>query len=57
LTAAPLWDKQWKVGDEVALPLGRGGGPVIAPGQPAAIALLRPRADGKYVVERIVNVK
>ena len=56
LTAAPLWDKEWKVGDEVALPPGRGGEPVIAPGQPAAVVLLRPLADGKYQVERIVSV-
>jgi hypothetical protein len=56
LTAAPLWDKQWKVGDEVSLPTGRGGEPLIAPGQPAAVVLLRPLADGMYQVERIVSV-
>ena len=57
LTAAPLWDKALKVGDEVALPQGPSAGPVIAPGQPAAIVLLRPQTEGKYRVERIVNVQ
>ncbi len=57
LTAAPVWDKALKVGVVVALPQGRSAGPVIATGQPAAIVLLHPRTEGKYVVERIVNVE
>ena len=57
LTAAPMWDKALKVGDEVALPQGPSKGPVIATGQPAAVVLLRPLADGKYQVERIVSVE
>ena len=57
LTAAPVWDKTLKVGDEVALPQGPSKGPVIATGQPAAVVLLRPLADGRYQVERIVSVQ
>jgi hypothetical protein len=57
LTAAPLWDKALKVGDEVTLPQSRSGDPVIAPGQPAAVVLLRPVTKANYRVERIVNVE
>jgi len=57
LTAAPLWDKELRVGDEVTLPPARSGDPVIAPGQPAAVVLLRAASEGKYLVERIVNVE
>ncbi len=57
LTAAPLWDKALKVGDEVVLPKERGKGPVIATGQPAVVVLLRPKAEGRYAVERIVNIE
>ena len=57
LTAAPLWDKALSVGDEVTLPPARSGDPVIATGQPAAVVLLRPVTEGKYVVDRIVNVE
>ena len=59
LTAAPLWDTAMKVGDEVMLPQPSEGRPcaTIATGQPAAVVLLRPRAEGRYAVERIVNVE
>jgi hypothetical protein len=57
LTAAPLWDKALKVGDQVALPTAPSAGPLIAPGQPAVVVLLRPMTGGNYLVERIVNVE
>ena len=56
LVAAPLWSAL-EVGQQVSLPEGRTAGPYIAPGQPAAIALLKPSGDGRYVVERIVKVE
>ena len=57
LTALPLWDKSLKVGDETVVPMAPPAGALIAPGQPAAVVLLRPRAQGKYVVERVVTVE
>ncbi len=58
LTAAPLWDKTWKVGDDVTLPVERPkDAPVLAPGQAAAVVLLRPKPGGRYGVERIVSVE
>ena len=49
LTAAPLWDKDVESGRRGRVAAtGRGGEPVIAPGQPAAVVLLRPLADGRY---------
>jgi hypothetical protein len=57
LTAAPLWNKALKAGDEVELPQALGGGPTIAPGQPAAVVLLRPQAESRFVVERVVVVE
>ena len=66
LTAAPLWDKSLKVGDEVTLPPPSRPtspasptsptSPTLAPGQPAAVVLLRPTAGGTYLVERVVTV-
>jgi hypothetical protein len=57
LVAAPLWSATLEPGQVVALPEGRTGGPYIAPGQPAAIVLLKPSAEGRYVIERIVKVE
>jgi hypothetical protein len=58
LTAAPLWDKTWKVGDDVTLPAERpNDAPVLAPGQATAVVLLRPKSGGRFGVERIVSVE
>jgi hypothetical protein len=57
LTAAPVWDKALKAGDVVTPPAGKVSGAVIAPGQPAAIALLRPAEGGAWLVDRIVTVE
>jgi hypothetical protein len=57
LVAAPLWSPSLEVGQQVVLPEGRTTGPFIALGQPATVVLLKPSADGRYVVERIVKVE
>lgn len=59
LTAAPLFDPGARVGDRLALPdwSGSRNEPRLAPGQPAAVLLLRPEEPGWFRVERIVRVE
>jgi hypothetical protein len=54
LTVAPLLDADTKPGDAVSLPSNwsKTTG-VVATSQPANLMLLRPQADGRYVVERV----
>ena len=57
MTAAPLWDAGLAAGQEVSLPRS-GTGPSLAPGQPAAVVLLRPATlSGRYVVDRVVRTE
>ena len=56
LTLAPLFDPALKVGDEVQMPdwtTWKGG--TIATGQPGGLVLLRPAADGRFRVERVLR--
>ena len=57
MTAAPGWDAGLAAGQEVSLPQ-PGEGPWLAPGQPAAVVLLRPvTMPGRYVVDRVVRTE
>jgi hypothetical protein len=62
LVAAPLWNPDLRENDEVDLPnwTGKPAEHVIAPGQPAEIALLRPLNDpsrpaSRYVVTMVIK--
>lgn len=56
LTVAPLFRPDARPGDRVMLPdWRRYRGARIAPGQPGELLLLRPQAEGGFVVERVVR--
>lgn len=57
LVVAPLFDPLIQAGQDITLPdwSTRAPGPTIAPGQPGAILLLRPQAEGRYRVEMVLT--
>lgn len=57
LVVAPLFDPLIQAGQDITLPdwSTRAPGPTIAPGQPGAILLLRPQAEGQYRVEMVLT--
>ncbi len=59
LTLTPMYDAAAKEGDMVSIPVRRrtAGEPVIAPGQPARLWLLRDDGAGRYRLERRIVVE